>query len=138
MTLGPSFNQPLNHYSIPFGVTHLTFDWDFCQILNSQSIPINLTQLNFWGDKHVEIDGEILDRIELEINYNCENIYYDKSRIINLFTWNHNAKIQRVNMDEYVVEDEWNDYIGDWPVTKIKLIPKNILRSRTKSAKKIL
>ena len=41
-----------------------------------------------------------------------------------------------IDLDEYVVEDEWNDYISNWCVTKIKLIPKIILRSRIKSAKK--
>ena len=43
-----------------------------------------------------------------------------------------------INQDEYVVEDEWNDYINDCSVTKIKLIPKIILQSRIKSAKKMI
>ena len=91
-----------------------------------------MRQLNFHCIKCVKIDDEILDRIELEINYRCDNIYYDKSRIVNLFNYNHGTKIPRkyVNLDEHVIKDEWNDYIGNWPVTKIKLIPKSILRSK--------
>ena len=134
-----SFNQPLDLWSIPSSVSHLTFSENFNRPLLQNSVPVNLIQLNFWGSKNVEIDNEILDRINLEINYHIENFYYNKSRIINLFIYGHNNKIPRtnINMDEYVIEDEWNDYIGNNPVTKIKLIPKIIMQSRVKSAKKL-
>ena len=116
----------MNQYSIPSSVRRLTFDWNFNQPLNQYSIPVNLIQLNFWSNEHVEIDNKILGRIELEINYHHTNIHYNKSGIINLFTHDHNGQIPRtnINMDEYVVKDEWNNYIDDLPVTNIKLIPK--------------
>ena len=40
--------------------------------------------------------------------------------------------------DEYVIKSEWNDYIGDMPVTKIKLTSKIIFQSKIKSAKKLM
>ena len=138
LTFGTCFNQMLNQHSIPSSVTHLTFDWDFNQPLNSLSIPINLEQLNLWNYNCVEIDSEIIDRIKLEINYYHKNIYYDRSRIINLFGYFHNLHIPRtqINQDEFIIKDEWNDYIANRCVTKIKLIPKIIFQSKIKSAKK--
>ena len=120
-------------------MSHLTLGYSFDQQLNQYSIPVNLIQLNIESEKYVEIDNEILDRIELEINYHHQNIHYHKSRIINLFTYDHNKQIPRtdINPDKYIVKDEWNDHINDYPVTKIKLIPKIIIQSRIKSAKKL-
>ena len=40
------------------------------------------------------------------------------------------TKLININTDEYLVKDEWNDYICSYSVTKIKLIPKIILQSK--------
>ena len=109
-------------------MSHLTFGRNFNQTLSQHSIPANLRQLSFKGCMYIEIDDTVLENIELEINYYHENIYFNKSRIVNLFDYGHNRKIPRTNVDsdEFIIKDEWNDYIDNTPVTKIKLIPKII------------
>ena len=42
-----------------------------------------------------------------------------------------------IDSEETIVDHEWNDYRMDEKITKIRLIPKNLLQSRIKSATKI-
>ena len=160
LTFGWCFDQKLNPSTIPVSVTHLTFGWCFNQPLNSQVIPTNITrltfgykfnqpinftnnnlsQLNFFGNEDIKLDDTLVENIELEINYQFLNKHFNKFRIINLFAWGHFYKIPTdiIDSDKYIIEREYNDYINDDPVTKIKLIPKFILQSKIKSAKKII
>ena len=76
---------------------------------------------------------------EIEINFNASSKIYPTNRVIYLFYFGHNLTIPRdgIDLEETIVDGEWNDYMGDEKITKIRLTPKFLLQSCIKSAAKI-
>ena len=76
---------------------------------------------------------------EIEINFHAYNKLYPKNRVVYLYSWCHYEIISRNNVDleETIVDDEWNDYANGIEITKIRLTPKILFQSRIKSASKV-
>ena len=134
------FNEPLPPDCIPDSVTHLVFGIYFNQPLTHDCIPSSVKYLYFFMNFDYKLSTEeIIMNPEIEINFHANNKSYPKNRIVHLFYWYHNQNIPRDNMDfeETIIDCEWNDYIMDTTITKIRLTPKFLLQSCVKSASKI-
>ena len=140
ITFGDSFNQPLTPDCMPDSVTHIVFGVFFNQPLTRDCIPSSVKYLYFRSNFDYRTSAEeIIMNPEIEINFNAYNTLYPKNRIVHLFYFGHNQIIPRngIDLEETIVGDEWNDYIIGRQITKIRLTPKILFQSRTKSAAKV-
>ena len=137
LIFGYKFNQPLQSNSIPTSVTHITFGHRFNKIIKPDIIPSSVKCLTFSQNFNKKLNVDITTNIDIEINIHCKNSHLNNFLVVNLFAYGHNEKIDysHVDIDAYSFGQEYNDYIDNNRVTKIKLINKSIYRSKIKSAK---
>ena len=142
ITFGSSFNQRLMPKCISNSVTHIVFGNDFSQPLTHDCISslMGIKYLYFSSNFDYKTSAEeIIMNPEIEINFYAYNNFYPKNRVVHLFYFGHGKIIPRddIDLEEVIVGDEWNDFMMNDAITKIRLTPKILFQSRIKSATKI-
>ena len=136
-----NFNQYIFPGSIPQYVTHLWFDWKFDKPLDRNCLPNNIRHLIFNSIKYhplLSMSNEILRDPNIETYFRSDAILHPKKCIYNIFKFGLNKKIDTNKyIDKYLIEDKRNIKLFDCRMTVIRLIPKYLLQSKTKSARKI-